>query len=199
MDAPPTDAPLSSLNAFGETRDAHESGMLCRNNLDSCLKVPSPESACESLRPVSYDLLRERDTTVAGFRPPLEPSGAGLVKIAIKAKGKILFFDPAELFAVEAHGNEVLVCRQSESYLVRQPIAAMEAKLKQYGFLRIHRSTLVNATLVEEIRPQTTGEYVLRIKGGKEFIVSRTYKKNLKFLAQSWIGTELFMEENSRR
>jgi DNA-binding LytR/AlgR family response regulator len=55
--------------------------------------------------------------------------------------------------------------------------------------VRINRSFLVNAAFVEEIRPWSTGEYVLRVKGGKEYTVTRTYRKNLKLLAESWIGT----------
>jgi DNA-binding LytR/AlgR family response regulator len=54
---------------------------------------------------------------------------------------------------------------------------------------------LVNASSVEEIQPGPTGEYVLRIEGGKEYMVSRTYKNNLKSLANSWIGTDSFLEE----
>ena len=30
-----------------------------------------------------------------------------------------------------------------------------------------------------------------KLKGGKEYTVTRTYKKNLKFLAEFWIGTHL--------
>lgn len=38
-------------------------------------------------------------------------------------------------------------------------------KLEPYGFVRIHRSILINPLFVEEIWPFTTGEYGLRIKG----------------------------------
>jgi DNA-binding LytR/AlgR family response regulator len=61
-------------------------------------------------------------------------------------------------------------------------------KLEPHGFIRIHRSVLVNTSFVEEIRPGSTGEYGLRVKGGKEYTVTRTYKKNLKSLAEYWIG-----------
>jgi DNA-binding LytR/AlgR family response regulator len=54
---------------------------------------------------------------------------------------------------------------------------------------------LVNAALVEEIHPQPTGEYVLRVRGGREFTVTRTYKKNLQLLAELWIGMEGFDAE----
>jgi DNA-binding LytR/AlgR family response regulator len=53
----------------------------------------------------------------------------------------------------------------------------------------------VNAALVEEIHPWSTGEYTLRVRGGREFTVTRTYKKNLQLLAQLWIGMESFAAE----
>jgi len=68
-------------------------------------------------------------------------------------------------------------------------------KLEPYGFIRIHRSVLVNTLFVEEIRPYSTGEYGLLLKGGKEYTVTRTYKKNLKSLAEFWIGTGLFFPD----
>lgn len=71
----------------------------------------------------------------------------------------------------------------------------MAEKLKPYGFIRIHRSVVVNSSFVEEIQPWSTGEYVLRIKGGKEYTVTRMYKKNLRPLARLWVGAESFAGE----
>jgi DNA-binding LytR/AlgR family response regulator len=117
------------------------------------------------------------------------------LRVAIKANGRILFIDPAEVLAVEAEGNYVLLQRESGSYLLRESISSMAEKLKPYGFIRIHRSVLVNSAHVYEIQPWLTGEYALRLKSGREYTVTRTYKKNLNALAQSWIGTEAFPEE----
>jgi len=114
-------------------------------------------------------------------------------KIAIKTKRRILFVDPADVVIIEAQGNYVLLRRPSGSYLLRESISMIAEKLKAYGFIRIHRSVLVNGSFVEEIQPLPTGEYVLRIKGGKEYIVSRTYKSNLKYLAKFWIGADTFV------
>src|SRR5260370_12415695 len=108
-------------------------------------------------------------------------------RIAIKAKGRILFIDPNDVVAVEAEGNYVLLQRQSDSYLLRESISVMAEKLKSYGFIRIHRSVLVNSLFVEQIESWLTGEYRLPIKGGKEYTVTRTYKKNLKSLEAAWI------------
>ena len=109
-------------------------------------------------------------------------------RIAIKAKGRILFIDAEDVVAVEACGNySVLLCT-SASHRLRESISTMEKTLNAHGFLRIHRSVLVNAAMVEEIQPWPTGEYALRVKGGKEYTVTRTYKKHLHTLAQLWIG-----------
>ncbi len=116
-------------------------------------------------------------------------------RIAIKAKGRILFIDPADILAVEAEGNYVLLQRESGSYLLRESISTMAEKLKAYGFIRIHRSVLVNGSYVEEIQPWVTGEYGLRIKGGKQYTVTRTYKRNLRSLAEFWIGAESFIAD----
>jgi DNA-binding LytR/AlgR family response regulator len=116
-------------------------------------------------------------------------------RIAIKAKGRILFIDPADVIAVEAKGNYVLLLHTSSSHMLRESISTMEEKLNLHGFVRIHRSVLVNAALVEEMHLSSTGEYVLSVRGGREFTVSRTYKKNLQLLAQLWIGIEGFSSE----
>ena len=117
------------------------------------------------------------------------------VRIAIKAKGRILFIDAADLIAAEAKGNHVLLLCTSSSHLLRESISTVEEKLNLHGFVRIHRSVLVNAALVEEIHPCPTGDYVLRVRGGREFTVTRSYKKNLQLLAQLWIGMEGFAAE----
>jgi DNA-binding LytR/AlgR family response regulator len=111
-------------------------------------------------------------------------------RIAFKAKGRILFLDLAEIVAVQAEGNYVSLRRRPDPYLLRASLSSMAEKLRPYGFIRIHRSVVVNISAVEEIQPLPTGEYRLRVKGGKEYLVTRTYKDNLRDLAQLWVGSE---------
>jgi len=122
----------------------------------------------------------------ADIAPPLTPQ---IHRIAIKCGGKILFLNPAEIHAAHAQGNYVLLQQSRGSHLLREQISVVAEKLARYGFIRIHRSVLVNVAHVETIEPLFTGEYLLRMRGGREYNVTRTFKKNLQRLAESWIGT----------
>jgi len=105
---------------------------------------------------------------VSRMQEPSQPSP----RVAIKVKGKILFINLSNVVAVQAEGNYVSLERNGSSYLLRESISAVAEKLEPQGFIRIHRSILVNTSFVEEIRPYSTGEYGLRVKGGKEYIPS---------------------------
>ena len=111
-------------------------------------------------------------------------------RIAFKAKGRTLLLDLTDILAVQAEGNYVSLRHRSNTYLVHESLSSMAEKLKPYGFIRIHRSVVVNISAVDEIQPLPTGEYRLRVKGGKEYLVTRTYKDNLRDLAQLWVGSE---------
>jgi DNA-binding LytR/AlgR family response regulator len=111
-------------------------------------------------------------------------------RIAFKAKGSILLLDLADIVAVQAEGNYVSLQHRPNPYLVRESLASMAEKLKPYGFIRIHRSVVVNISAVESIQPLPTGEYRLCVKGGKEYLVTRKHKHNLRDLAQLWVGSE---------
>ena len=111
-------------------------------------------------------------------------------RIAFKANGSILLLNLADILAVQAEGNYVSLRPRTNPHLVHASLSSMAEKLKPYGFIRIHRSVVVNISAVEEIQPLPTGEYRLRVKGGKEYLVTRTYKHNLRDLAQLWVGSE---------
>ena len=112
-------------------------------------------------------------------------------RLAVKAKGRVLFVDPIDVIVAKAQGNYVALVHKCGSYLVRETMATAEQKLAPLGFVRIHRSILVNSILVNDLRRDNTGTYVLRTIDGNEHPVGRAYKDNLKAIARSWLGFEL--------
>jgi hypothetical protein len=89
----------------------------------------------------------------------------------------------------------VLLQQKAGSSLLRETIGEIADKLKSHGFIRIHRSVLVNSRFVDSIEPGVGSEYVLRTKTSKEYHVTRTFRENLRDLADFWIGTEAFHVE----
>jgi len=167
-----------------------------RHTVDYVLKPFSNEKINEALDRAARRAKGERAAQLIEALPRLQKlSRPGQPMIAIKAKGRILFINPGDVVAVQAEGNYVSVQRESDSYLLRESISMVAEKLKPYGFIRIHRSALVNTSFVVEIKPYSTGKYGLRVKGGKEYAVTSGYKKNLKALTEFRIGSGLFLAE----
>ena len=184
--------PIPSI-IFVTAYDQHALAAFENHAVDYVLKPFSSDRIHDALNVAFRRTENERAARLLRILPDLETLLARhSSKVAIKAKGRILFIDPTEVAIIRAEGNYVLLEKQSGSYLLRESVSTLAEKLKPHGFIRIHRSVLVNAAFVEEIRPWTTGDYVLRIKGGRELTVSRMYKNNLRSIAQLWIGTEAF-------
>ena len=135
------------------------------------------------------------------FRTAMAVPQSGIhdvIRIAIKVNGGIRFINPGDVVVVLAEGNYVLLQQETNSYLLRESMSVVAQTLEPFGFIRIHRSVIVNSAFVEEIKPRSTGEYLLRVKGGKEYTVTRTYKGNLKSLAEFWIGTGTFFLDHEQ-
>ncbi len=188
--------PLPAI-VFVTAYQEHAIAAFEQNAVDYVLKPFSAERLNRALDAASRRNAGERATRLVENLPQLQRLSQQRqpTRIAIKANGRILFIDPDDVVAVQAEGNYVLLQRASGTYLLRESISEMAEKLKPYGFIRIHRSVLVNRSFVQEIQPWVTGEYALRLKGGKEYTVTRTYKKNLRSLAEFWIGTDAFLAE----
>ena len=187
--------PLPSI-IFVTAHDEHAITAFERHAIDYVLKPFSKERLDTALDIAFQRTASERAARLIEAMPELQNlKKRQSSKIAIKAKGRILFIDPGDVIAVHAEGNYVMLQGECGSYLLRESISEMAEKLRPYGFIRIHRSVLVNISFVEEIQPWLTGEYGLRVRGGKQYTVTRTYKKNLKLLAASWIGTDTFLSE----
>jgi two-component system, LytTR family, response regulator len=176
---------------FVTAHEQHAIAAFHKHALDYVLKPYTRERMVEALGVAFRRAAGEMAIKVVETLPHLERlTQRRATRIAIKSNGRILFIEPEDIITVKAEGNYVLLQKQAGSYLLRESLSAMEQSLKPHGFIRIHRSMLVNSSCVEEIEPWPTGEYCLRVKGGKEYTVTRTYKKNLRDISTSWIGVD---------
>ena len=100
-------------------------------------------------------------------------------RICIKCKGRIVFLDFEEIQWVEAAGNYLQLHTRVETYTIRDTMAEFGSRLEPHRFVRIHRSIIVNARYIRELKPWRTGEYVLTLTNGKELTLSRKYRSAL--------------------
>jgi two-component system, LytTR family, response regulator len=103
-------------------------------------------------------------------------------RIPVKAHGRVMIVNVAEIDWVEADGDYVSVHVGGKSWLLRETIAAAEARLALSGFVRIHRSTLVNIYRVRELLPLSKGEFTVVLVDGTELKLSRNYRFALERL-----------------
>jgi DNA-binding LytR/AlgR family response regulator len=72
-----------------------------------------------------------------------------------------------------------------------EPPSSIAEKLSAFGFVRIHRSVVVNLAHIDDLRRCVTDVYLVRVSGGKKYTIIRPFKNNLRFLAEIWLGTEI--------
>lgn len=89
------------------------------------------------------------------------------------------YVDLAEVVWVEAAGNYVELHRSGAGLLHRASLAAMESRLRAAGFVRIHRSRLVRRDAVAAVESRPTGDFLVRLRDGRELAGSRRYRRPL--------------------
>ena len=84
--------------------------------------------------------------------------------------------DTTQLVAVddviyfEADHKYTNVITRDRTYVLRTPIKALEEQLDGSQFWRVHRSTIVNVSAIEEAKRDLRGRYVLKLRGRKETV-----------------------------
>jgi two-component system LytT family response regulator len=97
-------------------------------------------------------------------------------RFAVKVHGKILFLDPAEIYWIQARDDVARVHLVDVAYDVREPLSSMEQRLPP-GFLRIHRSVIVNTAHIRAAEPFDQGDQMLILRNGKRITTGRSYRK----------------------
>ncbi len=143
--------------ALQRARDA----VLGRHKSDSDEHVGPPE------RYLNQQGAALRSTTRPGYFP-------------VRTRERIVLLRMREISAVVASGNYVSLHTKEKTWLARDTITDIEAWLAPFGFVRIHRSTIINIEQVQALRPLANGEFDVVLEDGQEFHLSRSYRDALE-------------------
>ena len=111
--------------------------------------------------------------------------GEGRDRILLKSSGEIIFLKTAEIDWIEAEGDYVKFHVAGRTHLMRGTMAALEERLDPKRFIRIHRSTIVNADRLRKLSPSFEGEYAVVLQDGTKLRMSRGYQDRIKALLGS--------------
>lgn len=100
--------------------------------------------------------------------------------LAVKERGHTRFIMLSEILWLEAAGDYVLIHTNGSVHSLRETMRAIEAKLDPALFARVHRSTIINKSYIDEIAPLQKGEAQLRLRNGVTIKVSRSYRQNIR-------------------
>lgn len=120
-------------------------------------------------------LMRDTDSLVGGSKTYIE-------RVPVPFAGKVQIVPVATIDWVEAEDDYVRLHVGKLSHLIRKTLSAFEAELDPRHFIRIHRSHIINASRIKELRPQGQGEYSVVLSDGTELKLSKTYKDRVAAL-----------------
>ncbi|NQE63073.1 LytTR family DNA-binding domain-containing protein [Caulobacter sp. RHG1] len=100
--------------------------------------------------------------------------------LEVRDGAQTVYVPVADILWVEAAGNYVeLHTVGDRAILMRTTLAGIGERLESLGFLRIHRSRLVNTVSVTSIESHASGDATLLLTGGKMVSASRRYRPML--------------------
>lgn len=103
-------------------------------------------------------------------------------KLTIKDGNEIQFIKVSRIQWVDAAGDYMCVHAEGKTHIMRITMKQLAAMLNPAIFLRVHRSTIVNADCISSAQTLTNGEYMLTLEGGSQLKVSRSYRDKVKHL-----------------
>jgi two-component system LytT family response regulator len=122
---------------------------------------------------------------VAAQHTQLQPQAKELLdetkteRLVVKNGNKIEVIAKEQVLMIEAYGDYVWIHTQEGKYIKQQTLKSLEAQFEE-GFVRIHRSTLVNIDNIKKLERYEKNSYRLMLKNGLTLSVSKTGYKELK-------------------
>lgn len=108
------------------------------------------------------------------------PAAADEPGLWLRKGPKLVRVEPSDIDWISAEGECVRFHWGNESFLERQSIREVTERLAPFGFVRIHRSTVVNAERIQSVSRTRWGALDVRLQGGTELRVSKSYQPAIR-------------------
>lgn len=103
-------------------------------------------------------------------------------RLTIKDGSEFQFIRIADIQWIDAAGDYMCVHADGRTHIMRTTMKRLESTLNPDTFIRVHRSSIVNANAIASATSHLNGEYILTLHGGARLKVSRSYRDRIKSL-----------------
>jgi two-component system LytT family response regulator len=103
-----------------------------------------------------------------------------LSRIVVHTAGKKTIVNVADIDWVEANGDYLALHTVKDVFMHRGTLGALEQRLDPAEFVRIHRSTLVRISHIQQLEPYFHGDHCLTLRDGTRLRLSRTYRARVQ-------------------
>ena len=114
------------------------------------------------------------------LRPDSSSPGGIAPALAIRQGREIVRLPLPTIDWIDAAGDYMCVHASGQTHILRGTMKSLEDALDPAIFQRVHRSTIVNLSRVERVRPHMNGEFFLILAGGHEIKLSRTFRDKVE-------------------
>ena len=174
--------PPLPLVIFVTAYDVHALKAFSVHALDYVLKPFDDERFTEALRRAKEELRREAAAQI-GERMLRGLENVERTRVVVRDRGRVTFLDESEIDWIEAADYYVELHVGSSTYLHRESMAALEARLDARHFVRIHRKTIVNLRRLRELRREPGGGLVAVLTSGVSLPVARSHQAQVRRLS----------------
>jgi two-component system LytT family response regulator len=119
-------------------------------------------------------------TAVERARSRRPPTRTYATRFAVRTGSRIEVVMADDVEWIARSGDYAELHTRTRTHLVRETMGSLEQRLDPAAFLRIHRSRMVRATSIRQLRSIENREYLVTLGDGSEHRSSRTYADRLE-------------------
>ena len=124
--------------------------------------------------------LAETVAKLQELAPNGAPGSSPVRKVVGKWGEEYFLLSLNEVLAFQAEGDVTWIVTAKQRYYATHSLRAIEERLPQSPFRRIHRNTLINVNQIRKMSMITSQRWLVTLNNGDEFIVSKRQAKNVR-------------------
>ena len=141
------------------------------------------DSITRAIRRIAEIRIASLASQIVGVAAAMEPGTrqaapqaprAYVDRITIRVRRRVFWLDVRDIHWIQGASQYSRIHAKCGEFLLARSLASLESQLDPGRFFRVHKSTIVNAEHVQEIRSGGEGRYSIYLRGGPALPLSRS-------------------------